>query len=633
MKPKIFFIFLLLFLGMIISVNAITIHPGTTLQAGCKNGMCNITYFFASTLSFTSIQIGSNSIIFNHEPSCVLPPAFITAITYDDIFNSCIGIQTQKGITTIGNTEYTAGELGKLGVRLVKVDGSAETAATCHANILYPNQSVFINNANMTAINSTGIYTYDFTTASTTGVYVYYVDCTVGTMMYKTISSFHISPLGSTIGAINQTVTTINQTVSTINQTTTETLAQVSSSQGVTFIGGTEYKAEEMGEVAVRIVKGNGDAETGATCLATILYPNKTAFVNASTMSEFGSGIYNYSFTVPTTEGVYDYFTDCTKTGTKYKALSTFHVSPWANKIDIRLLGTDYEVGDNGRTIVQLIKDGIAVDNAVCKIDVYKPSDVIGNITYYLNDAVLTSMGENGVYYYDFTAPTTPGSYSVVANCTLGKKTMSQADEWNIRNHLTAIKNNLTEIKNIVTFINSTTIEINGTTHNIYSYLQTTVNSLLTDINYTVQNMNVSVGNVSVIVDLNTITTRLDTMQGIVSKMDQFNQEQIFLITDSVGQVKQISTNTYSTEGDIKQTLENVQANLLKFQQITDTQTKTNDKPNRLTNIDGGVVILVFVIIGILLLSQAKGLERQNKKPPIEKEESVYRLPTLSDRR
>jgi hypothetical protein len=100
---------------------------------------------------------------------------------------------------------------------------------------------------------------------------------------------------------------------------------------GIVSIGGTEYQSGEQGKVVVRLIKGNGDIETGATCNVTIYYPNQTIMVNAAAMTEFVNGTHSYFFTVPMNLGVYIYQTDCLKSAVKYKGMDTFHVSPWAN--------------------------------------------------------------------------------------------------------------------------------------------------------------------------------------------------------------------------------------------------------------------------------------------------------------
>lgn len=89
----------------------------------------------------------------------------------------------------------------------------------------------------------------------------------------------------------------------------------------------------------------------------------------------------------------------------------------------ISVLGTDYEVGDNGRAFIQLVRLGVAVDDAVCQLDVYKPSDVRTSIDYFIEDGLLLSLGENGLYYYDFIAPSEVGIYAVSADCSIGQNT------------------------------------------------------------------------------------------------------------------------------------------------------------------------------------------------------------------
>jgi len=108
-------------------------------------------------------------------------------------------------------------------------------------------------------------------------------------------------------------------------------IATAKNFSGIVSIGGTEYQSGETGKIVVRLIKGSGDVEAGATCNTTIFYPNQTTFINQAPMTEFYNGTYAYSFIVPSTQGIYIYQTDCLKAAVKYKSLETFHVSPAAN--------------------------------------------------------------------------------------------------------------------------------------------------------------------------------------------------------------------------------------------------------------------------------------------------------------
>jgi hypothetical protein len=100
----------------------------------------------------------------------------------------------QEAMLFISGTEYQAGEDGKVAIRLSQSGKNALpiTNADCDVTILYPNESIFINDTNMTEFG-TGIYSYDFTTPYTLGVYTYYTDCLESpNKYYYGMNTFHV---------------------------------------------------------------------------------------------------------------------------------------------------------------------------------------------------------------------------------------------------------------------------------------------------------------------------------------------------------------------------------------------------------------------------------------------------------
>lgn len=102
--------------------------------------------------------------------------------------------------------------------------------------------------------------------------------------------------------------------------------------------GGTEYESGEQGKLAIVLIRTNifgiPSAVTGATCRATCLYPNGSYFfVNQTAAEQNVSGVYDYDFTVPETEGVYVAGIFCNKSSVNYFATGSFHVNPALNRI------------------------------------------------------------------------------------------------------------------------------------------------------------------------------------------------------------------------------------------------------------------------------------------------------------
>lgn len=142
------------------------------------------------------------------------------------------------------------------------------------------------------------------------------------------------SALNSSLINIQNSTVSINNSLVNFANITAEAVWNFSGNKTVTadslFVGGTEYFPGDSAKISARITSG-ANPVTGATCNVTIAYPNQTSlFVNFTAMTEvtlIGQGVYVYSFTAPSTLGVYTYAVDCVKTGSKYYLLDTFHVN------------------------------------------------------------------------------------------------------------------------------------------------------------------------------------------------------------------------------------------------------------------------------------------------------------------
>jgi hypothetical protein len=80
------------------------------------------------------------------------------------------------------------------------------------------------------------------------------------------------------------------------------------------MVSHTEYRYGEQGQIIARLVDFQGNPVVVQSCNATILYPDKSYFVNMATMSESVniSGDHYYGFTTPSgPEGVYEYQATC----------------------------------------------------------------------------------------------------------------------------------------------------------------------------------------------------------------------------------------------------------------------------------------------------------------------------------
>lgn len=86
----------------------------------------------------------------------------------------------------------------------------------------------------------------------------------------------------------------------------------------------------------------------------------------------------------------------------------------------IELSGTEYHPNDPATFFLQLKdENGLAIQNGICYIDVWYPLTINGTHPYTIFDApMLKAEGDDGLYYYDMTAPSTLGVYMLSSKCS-----------------------------------------------------------------------------------------------------------------------------------------------------------------------------------------------------------------------
>jgi len=98
------------------------------------------------------------------------------------------------------------------------------------------------------------------------------------------------------------------------------------------MVSHSEYWSGEEGQIITRLLDYQGQPYVDADCTMTVLYPNRTYFINAASAT-FDIDSYYYKFTTPDTEGVYQYRADCYYlNNTKSRSvMNSFHLSPALN--------------------------------------------------------------------------------------------------------------------------------------------------------------------------------------------------------------------------------------------------------------------------------------------------------------
>ncbi len=100
------------------------------------------------------------------------------------------------------------------------------------------------------------------------------------------------------------------------------------------MVSGTEYVSGEGGQIIVRLEDNNGGPLNEMDCIVSVFSPNKSFFINESTMKNSASpGNYYMVFAVPDTPGIYEEFITCSYGGTSLQISSSFHVSLALNTV------------------------------------------------------------------------------------------------------------------------------------------------------------------------------------------------------------------------------------------------------------------------------------------------------------
>ena len=106
------------------------------------------------------------------------------------------------------------------------------------------------------------------------------------------------------------------------------TIEKTLESDGVlmSIVSRTEYVPDDDGQVIVEL-RDKQYAPINASCLSSILYPNKTYFFQDELMIGSVLGTEYMNFTVPLVDGVFEYSVNCTYNAKSYVLGSSFHVS------------------------------------------------------------------------------------------------------------------------------------------------------------------------------------------------------------------------------------------------------------------------------------------------------------------
>lgn len=279
------------------------------------------------------------------------------------------------------------------------------------------------------------------------------------------------------------------------------------------MVSHTEYWSGETGMIAVRLVDSQGNPISVTNCTASILDPSNNYIIDTALMSSSTfPGNFYYNFTVPATEGVYQYSSTCNWAPNKQQtASSSFHVSPALN-------------------LEKVINTSINTNNALL-VNLTSQTLNIYNDTQYIRSNMLTEAT------FNTSITNTNAQFTTLQN------NVSQLMQY-CSNPQTSTSTLCAYLQNINTTIAGTITntalleEINLTTHNTYNYMTTTlfnkvndVFNLANDINNTITQTQNTVNNINTtttqtqntINNVNTTTTNINNDTQAI--LDQLNNQ------------------------------------------------------------------------------------------------------------
>lgn len=83
------------------------------------------------------------------------------------------------------------------------------------------------------------------------------------------------------------------------------------------------------------------------------------------------------------------------------------------NQPEMKVFGTEYQVGDSGKIFLQLEQGGIPINNATCFFDMFYPNNTI----FHSDTPMLYLQNSKGNYYFNQIVPNQTGVYIIGASC------------------------------------------------------------------------------------------------------------------------------------------------------------------------------------------------------------------------
>ncbi len=274
---------------------------------------------------------------------------------------------------------------------------------------------------------------------------------------------------------------------------------EVAYSPKMLMVSHTEYRFAETGQIIARLVDFQGNPVTVQNCTASILYPDKTYFVQDQLMATSSfSGDYWYNFTTPNgPEGTYEYQAVCTyAAGAKTASVTnSFHLSGAFNfllnnvtNIQEDLDGISQNLTYVANNLTQLSTDVFAINESL-SADIAGVSTQVSDLSTQLNANISTVLAEFGDIQSNFSTVLT--ELDNIDTALTNNFADIQSNFSTVFDYFADIQSNFTEVFNRFDSVDLQLADLNNTLNTQFANINTNFSQVLEaidaiDINVTV---------------------------------------------------------------------------------------------------------------------------------------------------
>jgi F0F1-type ATP synthase membrane subunit b/b' len=275
----------------------------------------------------------------------------------------------------------------------------------------------------------------------------------------------------------------------------------------VRWVSHTEYwsssgpGSSELASTIIRVTDYRGDPFTVDNCQATVLYPDKSVYVNNQSMSQSGvAGNWYRTDSVPDIEGTYEQQVTCNYgSGKTIKTSNSFHVNPALNflkNVSADLLSTSAKLSNVNISITGTVENAQAsintnIDTAETNLD-----NLMDSINESLSNQLTTAEGNLDTQLTDVSATIRAN----IADTNESLITRIDLAETNLDNLINDVDNNLTNQlinteTNLDTKLENVRVNLTALMNNVNAELTTRIDTAETNLDSLLNEVNSNLSN------------------------------------------------------------------------------------------------------------------------------------------